>query len=139
MQEDPFAGLLHMMREQGAKYNPPSMCIGRVITSEPLHIKIYDQDLYDDDVLIADYLLADYKREASVNISGQLAATTQATSGGSGYDAFASHTHSISGNATCIGEGELTFKDYFKKDDLLAVMPLIEEQQYIILARVVRL
>lgn len=139
MQEDPYSGLIGMMQKEGAKLNPPSIKVGIIISSEPLHIKVDDQDIYEDDVLVADYLLGDYKREMTFNTNGDLTSTTQSTSGGGGYAEFASHSHAIGAKATYIGEGEIILKPYLKKDDLLALMPMMGEQQYIVLARVVKM
>ena len=63
MMDNPYSGLLSMMQEQGAKNNPPTICLGEVITPEPLTIKTEELVLDHDDVLVSDVLVGGYKRE----------------------------------------------------------------------------
>lgn len=163
MKKDPYVEIIMMMQREGAKSNPPSICLGKVVSETPLEIKVDELLLDVDDFLIADYLIEGYKRSLQVtsqgamsnngelSIQGNLISSTQNTSGGSGDDSFASHNHSISNQATfngtgqsngqytLSGESEVEFKSYLKKGDLLALMPMDGEQLYIVLCKVVSL
>lgn len=52
--KNPYSELINMMREQGAKYNPPSLQLGIVMTSQPLKIKSGDMQLNLNNLLLAD-------------------------------------------------------------------------------------
>ncbi|WP_053985226.1 DUF2577 domain-containing protein [Niameybacter massiliensis] len=161
MTEDPYEGLLGIMQSEGAKFNPPSFCLGEVVSVSPLNIKVDELILYPDDFLIADYLLEGYKRSLKVSskgtitnngkssMNGTLLSSTQNTSGGSGDDSFASHNHTIndqatlngtceaSGQYTLEGESEVEYEGYLKKGDILALMPMDGEQLYVVLCKAV--
>lgn len=163
MQENPYDGLLGMMQSEGAKFNPPSICIGEVVTPSPLSIKVNDLILDSEDIFVADFLLDGYTRDFYVvsngtisnsgenTIEGNLTTETQVESGGTGDSSFASHSHSIRNNATLVGSSSangnysltgssnVKFKAYLKKGDLMALMPLHDEQAYIVLCKVVSL
>lgn len=163
MEDNPYSGLIAMMQEEGAKSNPPSICLGEVISESPLEIKVDELPLDAKDFLIADYLIEGYKRSLKVSskgiivnsgessMSGTLLSSTQNTSGGSGDDSFASHNHAInnqstlsgacesSGQYTLDGESEVEYKGCLKKGDVLALMPTVGEQLYIVLCKVVSL
>lgn len=163
MKKDPYVEIIMMMQKEGAKSNPPSFCLGQIVSIAPLTIKVDELLLEQDDFLIADYLVEGYKRSLQVtsqgtmtnngnsSMNGTLVSSTQNTSGGSGEDSFASHNHSINNQATLngscestgpytlSGESEVEFKPYLKKGDLLALMPMDGEQLYIVLCKVVSL
>lgn len=61
--EDSYSRLINIMQKHGAKYNPPSIDIGIVISDEPLTVKIGDLPLIKDNVLVADSLLENYTRQ----------------------------------------------------------------------------
>lgn len=134
MNGDPYSGLIDMMRNEGAAFNPPSICLGEVLTAWPdISIKVGDLPIYKDDIKIADYLVGNYRRQ--INISGELQGKTNEVSGGSGYDSFASHSHEVSGNSNLIGSVEYT--DTLQKGDEVVLLPLEDGNTYIVLARVV--
>ncbi|WP_249332922.1 DUF2577 family protein [Zhenhengia yiwuensis] len=54
---NPYTGLLNIMQEQGKKYNPPAVCIGKVIQPQPLQIKTGEMVLYQEDILISSVLV----------------------------------------------------------------------------------
>lgn len=152
MADNPYSGLLGIMQEQGAKFNPPSICLGEVVSPDPdLKIKTEDLLLDKEDILVNDLLLGGYKREFQEKSKGQgttsgtLQSSTQNTSGGGGYAEFASHNHSINNQATLtgeydsVGDSEVTFKTYLKAGDILALLPTANRQQYIVLCKVVSL
>lgn len=163
MKKDPYVEIIMMMQKEGAKSNPPSICLGQIVSTSPLRIKVDELPLEEDDFLFADFLVEGYKRSLQVtsqgtmsnngesSIQGNLISSTQNTSGGSGEDSFASHNHSINNQATLngscestgpytlSGESEVEFKPYLKKGDLLALMPMEGEQLYIVLCKVVSL
>lgn len=163
MEENPYDGLLGMMQSEGARLNPPSICIGEVVTGNPLSIKVDELVLEQENLLIADFLLEGYKRSFHVIssgtthengtsiIQGNLVSETQSESGGSGDSSFASHSHRVNNRATLNGDSDFNgtyelegdsdveFKSYLKKGDLMALMPVYGEQTYIVLCKVVSL
>lgn len=62
--DNPYSGLINLMREQGSKYNPPGLILGEVKSPPPqINIKVGDIQLDKDNLYIADYLLPNYKRD----------------------------------------------------------------------------
>lgn len=57
--ENPYTGILQIMREQGSKLNPPSISMGTVITKHPLTIKTGDLVLEYDDLVVNYDLISD--------------------------------------------------------------------------------
>lgn len=137
MIDEAIAGIVGIMREQGSTYNPPSICLGKVISVEPIMIKVGDLPLNRDNLLMSDILLGSYGRKAEFDLMGIASSTTESTSGGSGYDSFASHSHSISGALGYKATGELTFESYLKVGDTIVLIPTEDEQIYIALCKVV--
>ncbi|MEG0502746.1 MAG: DUF2577 family protein [Cellulosilyticaceae bacterium] len=90
------------MHQQGKKYNPPLVCLGEVISANPLSIKTEDLILESDDLLVSDILMQGYKRSVDLVSSGTLTSSTQASSGGGGEASFASHNHKISDSYNCL-------------------------------------
>jgi hypothetical protein len=119
---DPYVSILQRMQNQGRKFNPPSIDIGTVVSSDPLTIKIGDLQLTKDNILVADFLLPNYKRKVAIP-------STSAT--GTAED------KSISSIA--IPDAELSFTDGLKKDDMVACLATSNEQTYILLCKVVKL
>ena len=109
--KNPYTRLLELMQKNGAALNPPSILLGEVISVSPLVISVGDTEVDNDNIYIADYLLEDYSR--LINLL----------------------------NIPTIGTVETTMKytNTFAAGDLLAVLPTIDEQTYIILCRVVSL
>lgn len=161
--DNPVAGIIQLMQSEGARFNPPTIGIGEIVTVTPLTIRVGDLVLDKDDFMVSDILVDGYKRtlavkstgeitnSGTVTITGTLTSSTQNASGGSGDDSFASHNHGISGDATLTGEATSTneytltgetvaeFKPYLQIGDLLAVMPFEDRQKYLVLCKVVSL
>lgn len=135
--DEALENLIGMMRMQGAKNNPPSICLGKVISVDPIEIKTGDMPLYRSNLLISDILLGDYSRTAVFDLDGTASSATESASGGSGYDSFASHSHSISGFFGYKATGKLTCESYLKVGDTIVLMPTEDEQIYIALCKVV--
>jgi len=110
------------MREQGAKYNTPYVQIGVVISADPLTIKLGDLQIDKDNLLVTDYLLPNYTRKITISNTPASGSTTM-------------------GTITNIGipDGDIVFTDGLKGNDIVALIPTIDEQTYIVLARVVSL
>ena len=142
--KNPYSSLIEHMRTQGGKNNTPYVQIGLVVSADPLTVKLGDLQISRDNLLVADHLLPDYARkyELSGNIqfseSGDLGSTDSASVGDHG-----SHSHGITSlnidtdNTT--QSGDLTFKDGLKANDIVALIPTLDEQTYIVLAKVVSL
>jgi len=130
--DNPTAKLLEIMQEQGRKFNPPSILIGKIIAPPPnIRIQINDIILENEDIYIAEYLLKGYWREFSV--VGHIVSNTQSASCSKG----APHTHPIDNDNT--QTGTITWEDHLYPGDEVAVMPMYGSQQYIVLHRIVRL
>lgn len=130
-------GLVGLMREQGARNNPPSVCIGKVLSVDPVEIKTGDLLLSREDLLISDILLNGYTRKIKANLSGIASGETDSTSGGSGEDSFSSHSHTISDALSYVSNGEIVFETYLKVGDSIVLMPTMDMQIYIAICKVV--
>lgn len=130
-------GLVGLMRDQGSKNNPPSICIGKVISVDPLEIKTGDLLLTREDLLVSDILLNSYTRKIKANLSGIASGKTDSTSGGSGEDSFSSHSHPINSTLSYTTNGEIVFETYLKVGDNIALIPTIDMQLYIAICKVV--
>jgi hypothetical protein len=169
--ENGYTKIIKMMRTQGAAYNPPELCLAKVVVPPPnLIIKVGDIQITKENILIADYLLKDYKRayyqEGVLNFSANM---NDGTLVGNTVVA-ANHSHAYNDIKVCTskdnyyvhGDGKddnikkdgskdeliypdnkksldkyFYFKDTLKKDDIVAVMPILENQTWVILSRVV--
>lgn len=65
--KNPYSELVKIMQEQGAKFNPPTIEIGEVISPNPLKIRLGDLQIDKDNILINDFLLQGYQRQFKVN------------------------------------------------------------------------
>jgi len=130
---DPYVRLLEHMQVQGGKNNTPYVQTGEVISTNPLTVMTGDLQLGVDNLLIADYLLPNYARKISIPITGGSGVMSSVTIGD-----FGSHTHNISGLGIADGGFSLT-DDGLKVGDIVALTPTLDEQIYIILAKVVSL
>lgn len=119
--ESSYTKFIKMMRTQGAAYNPEGIKIATVITEDPLTIDVDDLPLDKDNLLIADYLLENYSRKISIPSTSAAGSTTDGS------------IESIN-----IPDGNLSFTDGLKKDDMLAVIK-ISKLKYLILCKVVSL
>ena len=118
---DPYSSILGTMQTQGAKFNPPTLTIGIVISVDPLLISTGDLQLNKSNILISERLI-DYKQ----NISISCPASGSVSCGG--------QLQNIN-----IEKQELTFWCILKEKDLIALYPIQDEQIYVVLEKVVRL
>lgn len=132
MKDNPYSKLIEQMKKQGATSNPPSVQIGKVISPDPLTVKIGDLQIDKDNILIADHLLKEYKRKIKIPEVTATGETNSISVGDHG-----THKHSV--EKIGINEVEITFLDTFKQGDKLAIVSTSDRQTYIILARVVSL
>ena len=118
--KNPYVGLIEHMQKQGGKNNTPYIQTGVVITSDPLTIKFGDLQLSKNDLLVADYLLPNYARKITIPTTPASGSTT-------------------TGSITSIGipDGTITLTDGLKADDIVALIPTLDEQIYFVLARLV--
>lgn len=119
---NPYNDIILKMRIQGAAYNPPSIDIGKVISSDPLTIQINDTPLTKKSLLVSDFLLANYKRKMNIPSTSATGSTTD-------------------GSITSIGipNAELNFTDGLKAGDMVACLATSDGQKYIVLCKVVSL
>ena len=130
--KNPYSALINHMREQGGKNNTPYVQIGLVVSADPLTIKLGDLQIGKENLLVADHLLPDYARKISIPITDGSGVMSSVPVGDHG-----SHTHTIS--ELGIADGGITFTDGLKADDIVALIPTLDEQTYIVLARIVSL
>jgi|SRR5665648_117132 len=129
--KNPYSKLINHMREQGGKNNSPYVQVGVVVSEDPLTIKLGDLQIGKANLLVADYLLPDYARKISIPITDGSGVMSSESVGDHG-----SHTHDIT--QLSITEGDITFTDGLKRDDIVALIPTLDEQTYIVLVKVVR-
>ena len=123
-----LAEMLELMRSQGAKDNPVTLQLG--VMQSPNSVKIDDLVLNAEDLYIADYLVAGYTRQIKVPyVSGVSVDTTQS-------NPFASKDNPDP-DTLYWTEKQITYIDWLKKGDLVAVQKLDGNNMYVILARVV--
>lgn len=96
MKDNPYSALIKIMREQGAKYNPPSIQIGQVISPPPnIIIKIGDLQVDKDNILIADYLLPNYKRHITIPTVDKASGSLQGEISGASVRDHEPHMHNV--------------------------------------------
>ncbi|WP_407308535.1 DUF2577 domain-containing protein [Desulfosporosinus sp. SB140] len=117
---NPYSALLNHMRTQGSKNNTPYVQIGLVVSLNPLTLKLGDLQIGKENLLAADYVLPNYERKINIPTTPASGSTTE-------------------GSVTSVGvpDGEIKFTDGLRVDDLVALIPTLDEQTYIILAKVV--
>lgn len=128
MNEDPAIGVLHMMREMGAKDNPKTGQIGKVIEPPPnLRVKLNDIIIDKEDIWINENLLIGYRREAK----GVIKSGTQSASCAVG----APHAHQINNEYT----NDIIYTDTLKAGDHVFIYPLLGSQVYYVSGKAVKL
>lgn len=163
MKKDPLSRLVNLIREEGKKYNPPSIILSKVISPPPnLKIEYRGVEIDKDNILISQYLLTDYKRTYEVIegteeeevesvfsfdiADGEFSGDTKNAKAGVTGQATESptgHKHDINIFNTkdnkFTSKGTFKFTDTLKEGDLLAVMPTEDWQTFIVLDKVVSL
>jgi len=130
--KNPYSAIINHMRMQGAKFNTPYVQVGVVVSPDPLTIKLGDLQIGKENLLVADYLLPSYTRKLNLPVTEGSGTMSSASVGEHG-----SHTHSIT--ELGITEGDATLTDGLKASDIVALISTLDEQTYIVLARVVSL
>lgn len=136
--KDAFAGILEIMREMGAKDNPTTVIIGRVKSENPLIIKVNEIDIDKENLLIADYLLKDYEREAKIEGVGKITAQGQlgTITNGAGSGTLDSVNITTLENQAST-EGKIKFNNGLKAGDIVGLFPTVDNQTFIVFARLV--
>jgi hypothetical protein len=130
--KNPYSDLINMMQTQGAKYNSPSITLGRVINPLPnLIILIGDLQVDRDNLLVAEEL-GQHQRLGALAEAAATGFTDQTVISG-----YGGHSHNI--RQVGYASGELTIEPCLNKDDLVAVIPMEGYQKYIVLCKVVSL
>lgn len=125
--KNPYVDMIQMMQKHGAKNNPFSVQLAKVVANSPISIQVGELPVGQDNLLVADYLLKNYKRQVTINEGIPVDLVTE--------DTFKEINHGILKINTKI---DLVTEDIFKVDDVLAVVQLNSET-FIILAKVVSL
>lgn len=104
----------------------PVLMIGTVIQASPLRIQMKNDEklIINERITIVPWQLTDYETDVTVSW------TTENTSGGSGYPAFASHNHAITGKKKVIVHNAL------KLGDQVHVLALNNGKLYYVLDKV---
>lgn len=129
MAKDPFSGIVNMLKEQSKTFDTV-LQLAEVISAPPeIKIKVKDVEIDKDNIMIADYLLPEYKREFTQSCEGEIISHTEPPA------LYDSHTIVESLNV----HGKCSWTDTLAKGDVVAVFPIEDWQNYVIVARVVRL
>lgn len=129
---NPYVSLLHTMQNVSQNNNSPCIGIGKIITPPPNIQVEYNNIILDKkDIWISEYLLVGYERTAK----GVIKSATQNRAGGGGDAAYESHNHDINNDYT----NNIIYTDTLKAGDDVAIMPMLNNQQYIVLDKIVRL
>ncbi len=98
--DNPYSGIINIMREQGAKNNAPNLMLGKVVSTSPLLIQVGDIQLDKDNLYVADYLMPNYKRNLKTSFNFNLVidgdtsdVTLQSVSIGDQEHQFGTHNH----------------------------------------------
>lgn len=132
-QDNPYLSFVQSMREEGAASNPTPFLIGEVLHHNPLLIQVGEIQLEREDVLINEFLLAGYERRLQLNVT-TATGNTDSTSGGSGDDSFASHSHVVS--TIGIKDGAYKTLDDFSKGDKLLMLMSQDQQEFVVVCKV---
>lgn len=150
--DNPYSGIISIMREQGAKNNPPSIMLGKVVNINPLLVQVGDIQLDKDNLYVADYLMPNYKRNLKTSFDLNLAidGTTSSKTldtvyitdsehdfGGHNHG---SHNHSFSKNIN--KKVEVNAPAYFtdsglKSGDLVAIQQVHNTSKFIVFCKLV--
>lgn len=152
MSENPYSQMIEIMQKQGSKFNPPSIKIAKVIHVEitggvvtDIKIEVDDLPVDKDNIYISDYLLTKHQRK--VILRGERIKFTKSNPVGS-TEVSSNHSHSLAVVSVDevpfeldakAGPSYIQTEDTLKIDDLVAVMPVYDEQTYIILSRIRRI
>lgn len=129
-QKNPYSDLVSIMQNQGAKYNPPSVTLGKVINPLPdLIILIGDLQVDKENLLLADDL-QEHHRLINMPLTTAAGSTDQTSVADHG-------THSHNMNQIGFDDWDIKVESCLVKNDLVAVLPLAGYQKYIVLCKVV--
>lgn len=150
--DNPYSGIINIMREQGAKNNAPNIMLGRVVRNSPLLIQVGDIQLDKDNLYVADYLMPNYKRNLKTSFNLNLVidsdtseVTLESVSIGDQEHTFGSHNHgshkhsfSKSINKTIEINNAAYFTDSgLKIGDMVAIQQLQGLNKFIVYCKVV--
>ncbi|WMI81604.1 DUF2577 family protein [Anaerotignum sp. MB30-C6] len=131
-ENDPYMGLINIMRKEGAEIGSVSFFIGEVVSVAPLMVKFGEICVSQEDMMINQYLLKGHKRSLSL-------ALTMATgisgnrSGGSYNESFSSHNHDM--NTLGIPSGEFTTLDDFYVGEKVLMLMSADQQTIILVCK----
>lgn len=110
---------------------PANMVFGKVISDEPLKIKVDQKMILTEKQLVLARNVTDYEIEVEPSLNEEpYYHLTEERSGSSGDDAFASHTHEYKGRKYFLVYNAL------KKDEEVILMQLSGGQKYIVIDRI---
>ena len=103
---------------------PANMVFGKVISVNPLKIKVDQKLILTSAQVVLSRSVTDYRLSVTVDH------TTENASGGSGESSFASHKHNIK------GKKEILIHNALMKDEEVILMQLSGGQKYIVIDRI---
>lgn len=137
MKDNPYSSLIKIIQSQGSKTNTPGIKIAKVtsVSDTNIIIEVDGLPIDKDNIYISDYLLRGYRRELKTDNISNLE-KTDGIENLVGSTTSSNHSHGLQ-NLT-INHGVFYTKDTLKINDLVAVIPVLDRQTYIILSKVVR-
>lgn len=134
---DPYNGLLQLMRDSAANGLQATAAIGEILTPPP-NISVS----YNGMTLTAQYLWIDeyWLQEHTRHARGHIVSATQNRSGGSGMAAYESHNHDINNDYT----DSIIYTDTWAVGDKVLMVPIVGQdnktaEQFVILCKLKRL
>ena len=131
--DDPFMSFVQLARDEGAAYNPVPFLIGDVACADPLLIQVGELQLEREDVFINAMLLPGFSMDVAL-MPTQATGQTEASEGGSGEAAYASHSHTI--NSIGFESGSIKKLDALKKHDKVVLLVNQEQTKFVVLCKV---
>lgn len=119
-------GLIKKAAQEAIENSKPAdVEYGTVMSISPMTIMVDQKRIYSEEFLVVTKNLTDFEVDVTMNWS------TESTSGGSGYDSFSSHSHSITGRKKVIIHNGL------KVGEKVALLRLAGGQEFLVIDRVV--
>ncbi|AZV57921.1 DUF2577 domain-containing protein [Clostridium sp. AWRP] len=118
--KNPYSEIINLMRDQGSQYNPSSIELGIVSSTDPIVVQLGDLPLDKDNLYIADYLKQGYSRQISIPSTDASGSTSN-------------------GSISSIGlpKANLNFSDSGLKEGDIVALIKVSTTRYLILLKVV--
>ncbi len=131
-EDDPFFSIIGIMRAEGAAGNPVPFLIGTISSTDPLIVRVGENQIGRENLKINTFLLKGYQRRLQLATT-QAVGQTGSRSGGGNDEAFSSHNHDQ--NTIGIPDGTFTTLDDFAVGDEVLLLVSTDKQQFILLCK----